>query len=321
MGNDALQDKRTKALGDLTFFQTKLKIRVKKAHVRIREIAGCYENAFNRQKTLIKAGEAYEQQMAALGFVILGAVTAGSLSALSTVAQNYAKTAKDLVKWQRMVLQVEGLEDAVQSGVGNLINMAPGKINFSRHGATPPTPTSYQRVSLNVIDKQHIKVMEYLNSVRQKINNAKLNQFTNFDSAKFTLEIGKLTNQFRSFPEFDTNAMEKEIEIGLWANWLPSGVKHWVPPQQMPCTGIRPGHYNYDSLPKPVYQHLQQLLPASSGVKMGWWQSTSELKKVESWAANWKPSQTFPAFNSESTGAAAIGAGGIGAAATLKKTQ
>ena len=297
---DALQNKRFKVLETLNWYERKIDGRFIEAKNKIIEIALCYEGAFRRHKDFIKAGEAYEQQMANIGFVILTAVTAGSLSVLSSMAQDArkaAQAAKQAQGWKG-ILGIEGLEDTVQTGVSNGLMLVPGKIDFYRNTKPIPTPMTFQNETTYVLNKQQKQVNAYLNNLRRELIDKELSSYRKFHQTEFEIRLERAVKHLRPLPKIDSVAMEKEIEIGFWAHWVPGGVKHWVPPYEVHSCfgggGMRPGYFDYDSIPKPVYEHLKKLLPASSGIHMGWWQFQSELKKVEAWAANWKPSQTFP---------------------------
>lgn len=90
--------------------------------------------------------------------------------------------------------------------------------------------------------------------------------------------------------------MRKEIEIGFWAKWIPGAVRSYRQAKYARCAGTRiEGGYEYSDLSRPIYDHLKKLLPKSSGIDMGrgFIQYDSELKKLVSWAENWKPSKTF----------------------------
>lgn len=300
MNTHELLMKHTTTLGHLSWYETQVDIRVTNTKIKIREIAGAYEKAFNNHKAVIKAGEDYDKQVRAIGFAILGAVSAGTLSVLST---KFVGDAKGLEGWKKLLV-TEGLEDAVQAGVGNTLNIVSGKVKTINASKQFPTPTQYQRSAINAVDQQLVQVKQYINGIRQKI--IKLNNtqdlkkyFASFNPETFKKKLDAQLKGLKKYPSFNVPQMQKEIEIGFWADWIVKAVEEYVPEQtRVSCYGNiskTKAYYDYNDLSKPIYKYLKKLLPKESGIDMGYGiiQYDSELKKLVNWAKKWKPARTF----------------------------
>lgn len=90
---------------------------------------------------------------------------------------------------------------------------------------------------------------------------------------------------------FNADDLKKELEIGLWAQWVQQ--LHQV--KKMYTCG---GAIEYDDYTGPggvVEKHLDELIPdVTKNISWGYfWTSDSQIKKLIDWGKGWKPSQTF----------------------------
>lgn len=113
---------------------------------------------------MIKKGANYDIEMAAIGFAILSVVSAGTLSVLSTKFVGAATT--NVEGWKKLNL-TEGLEDAVQTGVGKYLDWKATKTKTIPAVATP-TPMNFQNKLMNAVGAQHGLVLKYINEKRRE---------------------------------------------------------------------------------------------------------------------------------------------------------
>ena len=256
-----------------------------KWRVAARNVGSGYELAGQRHKTACDDAAKEKALHEAIMFGILTAVTAGALSWVSSAAQ----AGKGLSATKELFFNV--LEDTVQSGVGEGIDVAQTKV-------APPSkpvgqnPLGFQNDLLNVLDELAINVNEYFKKVVGKIKAAPWSCWTNFDG---TAQVAKHTawlasSKLSKAPTVaGKSTISNSLETDMWAKWAP-GLIRWVKSTSPRSpTGRRQEITDPGS---PVEKRLNTLgitKAAGIGSDFGWWTTDGEVRKLVSWGKSHKP--------------------------------
>ena len=271
------------ALTNIAQLERQVSINMRKWQTAARKVGSGYELAGNRHTNACSEAAKQKALQQAILLGVLTAATAGGLAWLSGIVQTANESRRQLVNI---------LEDAVQSGVGEAIDVTQTAI-------APSTKTvsgnylSYQNDLLNNLDDLMNNVTQYFIEVVKAIQAQPWNTWDQFDSRiqKARHEAWLKKSKLSNAPEVPPNdKIADSLETDMWAKWIPGLIGERM--RVGGCSGIVYKDLDVTSPGLPVEKALNRLgITSSAGIgeDFGWWTSDAEIIKLRAWALRHRP--------------------------------
>jgi hypothetical protein len=342
MSGSDVGDMRAKINTTFDWAHLELQKRYLSFEIAIRSQGNAYVMAYNRFMDTLQAQKDMNNIWTQVGFGVLTAVSCGALSWLSTVLQStsISKMPRLRIPGRDLgLVKIEELPDLRRSigqldfGSGRwdtsafreiLLNSAEDTLQVMvsegidtyqlmtapmlRASETIPHPQIYQNRALNHLATAFRSHIEMLQNECDKLLRTRLERYKEgyaewFDK-KFRQYIAahNIHAGLRPPVHIDEEAMARELEIGLWANWSVMKLHRMIPmpeymrdPQTLSGWKVEPRfrkEYYGSTIGRRIENRLVELkIPALAriGEDFGWYTSEAEVRKLAQWGERWQP--------------------------------
>jgi len=248
----------------------------------------CYKKAFDNHESVRLKQEAADQLAFDICFGVLSLCVGGALSSLATVAKS-SNALKNATPWK-----VSGVTSIISGTIGKGVG---GLKPAAKLPDVSIDPLSYYLDLKSNVSTHIANESESLNSYVQlvkdiQIGNQPLSLMENVDPQKVDSELQKAkraSHLFREPGQIDEAGLIRELEIGLWANWVKK-LRYQVNTENQ-YRGTTSTYTARDSPGGIVEKHVTAL--TGEDFDFGWWTTGSEVDIIVDWGHSWTPSQTF----------------------------
>jgi hypothetical protein len=254
----------------------------------------CYKNAFDRHEEVRKKQEQADKLAADVAFGALMLVAGGALGSLATIAKNQ-DFFTTMPEWK-----ADGILEIMKSGAGSAVEGI-GRPEVGSHQVAMDPLTFYLDLR-NAVDHQVAATTKHLNKYVQRYDQyvageRPLHDLYDVDPTAIRNEINEWKSTqtlFKEPPKIDKEGLTRELEIGLWARWVPG--LHTVSRRTSPCSGLTYTRHSYSGPGRHVERRIRALSIADLPSDIDWgtlWMSDSDVQKLIAWGRGWTPGTTF----------------------------
>lgn len=260
-----------------------------------RNVGSAYRLAYDRHQGAVKKRAEKQALMINLAFLVISALTAGSLGWLGAAKK---------VDWGKEVFGDEDLFTGLSTGirqaatqgvnVGRDANKASEALSLPNRPINE-NPQNYQNSVENIVDEHRKAALLKFSAWHGLLVTAPMNIYDSLDVNTMRSVIEEWISHSKQFAGFsdiglDVEQMSLRIERGIWAKWIPTGLyeKRFIYQSKYPHEQEK-----YLSPGTDIEERFNAVgITALSGVgDFGWWTSDAEIQKVIRWAKGYNPKE------------------------------
>lgn len=221
-----LLDRRQKCSASLGILSNEIHIRRNRWSNAAIEISTAYEGAWNSFANVLGTASANNSLSWNIAFAALGSVLAGEIGVLCV------KVGDKWYKDEARELFIAGATEAVNAGLGAVMNILPGQLS-ENYGAAPiPSPLTYKGELEELINDMESEMLQWCVQQQTTVKELPLADFEFFDPPTLDAQIAKFLEEkdSRFNPQPFKYAVQKaqfqnEVQKLMWGRWAQNFAK------------------------------------------------------------------------------------------------